>query len=139
MSPEQIQSFVDRFAAAWKTRRGEDFAALWHPHGRLVYPFVGRVIKGSEIGLLNDITKRQAPQLQWRPLGWTARGNTIVLEWETSNQYGERTLTWRGVDKFTLEDGKIIEEVVYADTAPLQALRRGETFEPLILLPDPVE
>jgi hypothetical protein len=44
--------------------------------------------------------------------------------------------SWRGVDKLTLREGRIIEEVVYADTAPLQALRRGETFEALIRMPD---
>jgi hypothetical protein len=137
MSPAEVQSFVDRFTTAWSTRRNEDFAAIWHAEGNLVYPFASRVIKGSEIGVLNDLTKKNAPDLRWQALGWTARGNVVVVEWESSNRYGERTLTWRGVDKLTLKDGKIIEEVVYTDTAPFQALRRGETFAPLIPFPNP--
>jgi hypothetical protein len=36
----------------------------------------------------------------------------------------------------TLRDGKIIEEIVYCDTAPLQALRRGMKFDALIQFPD---
>jgi hypothetical protein len=68
-------------------------------------------------------------------VGWWSLGNVLVIEWESSNRYGERTLRWRGVDKLTLVDGRIIEEVVYADTAPLQALRLGRTFDALIQLP----
>ncbi len=67
---------------------------------------------------------------------WTTRGDVTVVEWESTNRYGDKVLAWRGVDKLTLRDGRIIEEVVYADTAPLQALRRGETFDALIAFPD---
>ena len=82
------------------------------------------------------MTNQQAPNLTWKLLGWTARGAVVVIEWESSNRYGERTVTWRGVDKMTLKNGKIIEEVVYTDTAPLQALRQGAKFQPLMTLPD---
>jgi len=135
MSALDIQRFVERFEAAWAARDANGFLALWHPHGVLHYPFANRVIRGSEIGLLNDLLRRGAPELTWRLLGWTARGEVVVIEWQSSNRYGDRVLTWRGVDKITLQDGKIIEEIVYADTAPLQALRRGERFEALIQLP----
>jgi hypothetical protein len=37
----------------------------------------------------------------------------------------------RGVDKFRLTAGKIIEERVSCDTAPLCALRTGEVLEPI--------
>jgi len=50
------------------------------------------------------------------------------VEWESSNVYGGHEVGWRGVDKLTVRDGRIPEEVVYADIAPLQALRRGEKF-----------
>jgi len=136
MSEIEIQAFVERFAAAWEAREAGAFLALWHPHGTLHYPFANRVIRGSEIGLLNDLTKRAAPALTWTLLHWTSRGDVVVIEWESSNRYGDRVVTWRGVDKITLRDGKILEEVVYADTAPLHALRRGEPFDALIQLPD---
>jgi hypothetical protein len=135
MSEIEIHEFVERFRAAWAARDASAFLALWHPHGVLRYPFANRVIKGSEIGMLNDITKRNAPALTWTLIGWTSRANVVVVEWESSNRYGDRVLTWRGVDKLTLLDGKIIEEIVYVDTAPLQALRRGERFDALIQLP----
>ena len=130
------RDFVMRFADAWASRDGEAFSALWHRDGLLHYPFANRLIRGDEIGLLNELTKQQAPALTWTMLDWTLRGDVIVVEWESSNRYGERVVRWRGVDKLTLRNGRIIEEVVYSDTAPLQALRQGVTFDPLIQLPD---
>jgi ketosteroid isomerase-like protein len=136
MNEIEIQNFVDRFAAAWAARDGDAFLALWRPDGVLHYPFANRTIRGEEIGKLNDLTKASAPALTWRLVDWTSRGEVVVIEWECVNQYGGRSLTWRGVDKLTLREGKIAEEVVYTDTAPLQALRRGVAFDALIALPD---
>jgi ketosteroid isomerase-like protein len=137
MTEQEAQAFVDRFAAAWAARDGAAFLALWHPDGQLHYPFASRILKGSEIGKLNDLQLAVAPHLTWTLLGWTSRGNVVVIEWESSNRYGERTLRWRGVDKMTLVDGKIAEEIVYADTAPLQAVRQGGNFDALIQIPWP--
>lgn len=136
MTDTEAQAFVDRFAAAWAAKDGAAFVRLWHPEGKLHYPFASRVIRGDEIGKLNDLTKANAPHLTWKLLNWTARGDVVVIEWESSNRYGEHVVTWRGVDKLTLKNGKIVEEVVYADTAPLQALRQGKPFEALIQFPD---
>jgi ketosteroid isomerase-like protein len=44
---------------------------------------------------------------------------------------GGTRFDWRGVDKFRLKDGKIIEERVYTDTAPLRAFGSGATPEPI--------
>ena len=142
MTEREAQDFVDRFAAAWASRNSDAFLALWHPDGRLHYPFANRILKGSEVGMLNDLINANAPHLTWALIGWWAligekpRDNVIVIEWESSNRYGERTLRWRGVDKLTLVDGRIVEEVVYTDTAPLHAMRQGRTFDALIQLPN---
>ena len=136
MTDLEKQTFVNNFAAAWAARDGDAFLALWDPDGRLHYPFANRVIMGGEIGKLNDLTKAIAPHLTWKLVDWTSRDDVVVIEWESSNRYGERVIVWRGVDKMTLRDGKIIEEIVYCDTAPLQALRRGMKFDALIQFPD---
>lgn len=136
MNEAEATQFIASFEKAWSSRDDEDFRAIWHPDGKLVYPFAGRTILGRELPLLNQITKANAPGLTWRMINWTSRHNVIVVEWESSNVYGARTVTWRGVDKITLENGRIREEVVYTDTAPFQAMRRGEIFAPLIPLPE---
>lgn len=136
MTDSEIQMFVDAFAQAWSRRDGDAFLALWHPDGLLHSPFANRIIKGSELGMLTELYNKSVPNLIWKLLGWTSRGNVVVIEWENSNRYGEQLVSWRGVDRITLESGKIREEIIYADTAPLQARRLGTTFEALLQLPD---
>jgi hypothetical protein len=138
MNQAQIETFLEKFQRAWASRNDADFVAIWNPDGQLVYPFANRIIKGTELPLLNAITKKQLPDLRWRMVDWTTRGNVIVVEWESSNLYGDRRLAWRGVDKITLEHGRIMEEIVYADTGPFQAMRQGTSFPALISLPDPL-
>ena len=72
-----------------------------------------------------------APDFVWQLLDWTSRGNVVIVEWQTTRHVGGVRFEWRGVDKFRLRDGKIAEEVVYSDTAPLRAFRSGEKLEPI--------
>ena len=132
MTDAAVEAFVTQFAAAWAARDGEKFLALWHSDGVLRTPFAGRPIAGSELGKLNDIQKEQAPDLVWQLLDWTSRGDVVIVEWQNSRFVGGKRFDFRGVDKFRLRDGKIVEEVVYADTAPLRAARTGEALEPLV-------
>lgn len=135
MTEPEAQRFVTQFTHAWQTRRGASFLALWHPDGLLHSPFYDRPVLGRELGTLNDLLLAQSPHLTWSLRDWTFRGDLVVIEWENSNRYGERTVTTRGVDKFTLRDSKIAEEVVYTDTAIFRAARTGSALEPLVKLP----
>jgi ketosteroid isomerase-like protein len=132
MTEAEIQEFVTKFAAAWAAPDGDAFLKLWHADGVLRTPYAGRAIAGSELKRLNDLYKEQAPDMVWQLLDWTSRGDVVIVEWQNSRIVGGRRFDFRGVDKFRLRDGKIIEEVVYADTAPLRAARTGERLEPLI-------
>src|SRR5215217_5433109 len=102
MTASDAEAFVTRFRAAWASRESRAFLDLWHPDGTLHSPFYDRVILGHEIGKLNEFQRRAVPQLTWTLVGWTWREDTVVVEWENSNTYGERLVTWRGVDRFRL-------------------------------------
>lgn len=134
MTDQDVQQFVTRFAAAWASRDGEAFLALWHPDGLLQSPLYDRPVRGKEFGRLTDFVREAAPDLVWQLLDWTARGDVVVIEWQTTRMISGRRLDTRGVDKFRLRAGLIVEERVYTDTAPLRALRRGEALEPLVRL-----
>jgi hypothetical protein len=131
MTDAEIQDFVARFAAAWAARDGNAFLDLWHPEGLLHTPLVGRTVKGSELGRLLEAQTAAAPDFVWQLLDWTSRGDVLVVEWQTTRIINGARFSWRGVDKFRFKAGKIIEERVYTDTAPLRALRGGETLEPI--------
>ena len=131
MTDAEIQDFVARFATAWAARDGHAFLDLWHPEGTLNTPLVNRTIKGSELNRLMEAQKAAAPDFVWQLLDWTSRGDVVVIEWQTTRIVDGARFDWRGVDKFRIRDGKIIDERVYCDTAPLRALRTGETLEPI--------
>lgn len=133
MTDADIQDFATRFAAAWAARDGEAFAALWHPDGLLHTPLLDRPLPGRELPRLNEVQKQQAPDLVWQLLDWTARGDVVIIEWQcTRVGRSGRRFDWRGVDKFRLKDGRIWEERVYTDTAPLRAAAKREPLEPLM-------
>jgi ketosteroid isomerase-like protein len=131
MTDTEIQDFVTRFAAAWAARDGKAFLDLWHPEGLLHTPMVGRTVKGSELDRLLEVQTAAAPDFVWQLLDWTSRGDVLIVEWQTTRIINGDRFSWRGVDKFRVKAGKIIEEVVYCDTAPLRALRAGETLDPI--------
>jgi len=131
MTDAELQDFVTRFAAAWAARDGNAFLDLWHPEGTLNTPMVGRTVKGSELKRLLEVQTAAAPDFVWQLLDWTSRGNVVVIEWQTTRIVKGARFEWRGVDKFRIRDGKIADEMVYSDTAPLRAFRSGETLEPI--------
>jgi ketosteroid isomerase-like protein len=131
MTDAEISDFVTRFAAAWAARDGEAFLALWHPEGLLHTPMVGRTVKGSELARLIEVQKAAAPDFVWQLLDWTSRGDVLIIEWQTTRIINGARFDWRGVDKFRIKAGKIIEERVYTDTAPLRAVRSGTVLEPI--------
>ncbi|MBX3503365.1 MAG: nuclear transport factor 2 family protein [Alphaproteobacteria bacterium] len=128
------QDFITRFAAAWAARDGEAFLALWHSDGLLHSPLYDRPVAGRELGRLTDIIREAAPDQVWQLLDWTARGDVVIVEWQSTRIVGGRRFDWRGIDKFRLKEGRIVEERVYMDTAPLRAARSGATLAPIIPL-----
>src|ERR1700688_2805742 len=99
MTDAEIQEFVTRFAAAWAARDGNAFLDLWHPEGLLHTPLVNRPVAGSE--------------LCRRP--WASRGVNIIIEWQAPRLVNSARFSWRGVDRFRTNTGKIIEARVYCD------------------------
>jgi SnoaL-like domain len=136
MTEADVSQFVTKFAGAWAARSGEAFLELWHPDGLLHTPVLDAPLQGSQLAHLNEVQERQAPDLVWQLLDWTWRsmpdGAVVIVECQSTRVIEGKRFDWRGVDKFTLIDGKIIEERVYQDTAPLRALRTGEKLLPLV-------
>jgi len=134
MTGEEVQDFVTRLAAAWAARDGKAFLDLWHPEGMLYTPLVNRPVAGSELARLLEVQMTAAPDFVWQLLDWTSRGDVVIIEWQTTRHVNGVRFEWRGVDKFRIRDGRIAEERVYSDTAPLRAFRSGEELEPITTL-----
>jgi ketosteroid isomerase-like protein len=134
MTGEEVQDFVTRFAAAWAARDGKAFLDLWHPDGMLYTPLVNRPVAGNELARLLEVQMTAAPDFVWQLLDWTSRGDVLIIEWQTTRHVNGVRFEWRGVDKFRIRVGRIAEERVYSDTAPLRAFRSGEKLEPITTL-----
>jgi ketosteroid isomerase-like protein len=134
MTDQEVQDFVTHFAAAWAARDGNAFLELWHPDGMLHTPLLNRPIAGSELPRLLEVQTAAAPDFVWQLLDWTSRGDVVIIEWQTTRNVNGVRFEWRGVDKFRIRCGKIAEERVYSDTAPLRAFRSGEKLEPITTL-----
>ena len=132
MTENEAEAFVAKFAAAWADRSGPGFLPLWHEDGLLQAPHWARPIAGREQAAVGAFMRESQPHLVWRLVDWTHRGERVCILWETENRIGERVMTWRGVDWITLRDGKIVEEIVYYDTAPLHAAAAGTQAPPLL-------
>jgi ketosteroid isomerase-like protein len=136
MTDSDIADFVTSFAAAWSTRDGQRFLDLWHENGLLHSPLYDRPVRGREFKALTDMIIKFAPDQVWQLLDWTWRltacGAIVVIEWQSTRVVEGARFDWRGVDKITLVDGKIAEEIVYFDSAPLRARRSGEKLEALV-------
>ena len=139
MTESDIADFVTRFADAWAHRDGQRFLDLWHPDGTLHSPLYDRPVKGSEFGALMALVVKIAPDQVWQLIDWTWRpkadGAVIIVEWQSTRVVDGQRFDWRGTDKLTIRDGKIFEEIVYFDSAPLRARRTGEALEPIVRLP----
>jgi len=138
VTESDIADFVVRFADAWARRDGQRFLDLWHPDGLLYSPLYDRPVKGTEFGTLTALIAKLAPDQVWQLIDWTWRpkadGAIVIIEWQSTRVIDGQRFDWRGVDKFTLRDGKIAEEIVYFDSAVLRARRSGEPLEPLVRL-----
>jgi ketosteroid isomerase-like protein len=135
MNDTDVQAFVTRFAAAWAARDGDAFLTLWHPDGQLHSPLYDRTVFGNELGRLTQLVRETAPDHVWQLLDWTSRGDVVVIEFQSTSTAGGRRIDRRGVDKFRLREGRIVEERVYTDTAAARAARGVNWPEPLIRLP----
>jgi ketosteroid isomerase-like protein len=139
MTESDVADFVTRFADAWALRDGQRFLDLWHPDGTLYSPLYDRPVKGTEFGMLTALVAKFAPDQVWQLIDWTWRpkadGAVVIVEWQSTRVIDGKRFDWRGVDKFTIRNGRILEEIVYFDTAPLHARRSGQASEALVRLP----
>ena len=116
--------FVQRFEDAWtepKTR----FVALFHPEGTLFQAGMDAPITREKIPAHQEATLSLLPDMHVVPTHWAESGDDVLIEWETGGTFQGRPISWRGLSRFTLRDGLVIEEVAYFDTTSLRAALTG--------------
>lgn len=69
---------------------------------------------------------RIAPDLAWHLLDWAARGSLAYVEWRVTQTIAGTPTEWRGMDRFLLEDARIREEHVFADTTAMRLMAAAD-------------
>jgi hypothetical protein len=129
MTESEAVEFVAKLGSVWGNGVNDAFTDVWHPDGMLEHPMLDEQLRGVDIPSLQ---LAGAPDLKVEIIGWTWREDVVVVEWSVRRSLSGHEFSWQGLEKITLRDGKILKEVVYSDTAPLRALRRGKTVEPMM-------
>jgi len=66
-----------------------------------------------------------APDLRVRPISAASNGDVLFVEFEATATVLGTAVTWRGVDRFEIEDGRARRGVGYFDTHPIRLAASG--------------
>ncbi len=112
--------FVRRFEEFWRSPQVERLDTLFAEQVRLAAPMVPST-KSLSAGkqAFRDLFDL-IPDLRAEVDRWGATADGVLIEFTVSGTAGGGSISWRGVDRFTLgDDGLAIERQTYFDSLPL--------------------
>ncbi|MDQ3735199.1 MAG: nuclear transport factor 2 family protein [Actinomycetota bacterium] len=118
-------SFVERFQQVWAHPQPDAFATLVTPDAVAAWPGL-EPIRGLDYpkhiaGLL-----ALAPDLRLDVTEHAEAGEVTFISWQAQATVNGQPLSWTGIDRFRLRDGRATEVLVACDTLPLlDAIRRS--------------
>jgi len=116
---QDIAGFVQCFADGWRQPTPHAWDTILDEDVRLVQPLLAN---GRGLRLWHrQVTRllQLAPDLHLDVLGWAAADDLVFIEFRATGTVGGHRLTWTGVDRFVLADGKAIERRSFFDPGPL--------------------
>ncbi len=100
----EIEQFVAAFAEHWSSKDG--FDRVMHPGATLHVAGAAKPSSFQEARRFVEGVKAVIPDIRLRVLDWAARGSCVFTEWEMSGTIGGRHVTWRGINRNTLDGAK---------------------------------
>ena len=118
-TPAQLaaaETWVAKFAANWDQPDPDALRPLMHEDTQNLIPPMAE--PGDREGVVAHFkgVLQMLPDFRLRILRWAPVADTVMIEWEGSAAVAGQPLTWRGVDRISLRDGKTYEGQVYWDT-----------------------
>lgn len=110
------EAWVAKFAENWAHPDPEGLRPLMHENTRnLIPPMTEPGDREAVVAHFQGVM-RMLPDFRMRIVRWAPVGDTVMIEWEGQAAVAGKPLTWRGVDRISLRDGKTYEGQVYWDT-----------------------
>ena len=119
--------FVRLFAEGWAGPSPEKLMDLLDDRIRLVQPiFAPSIGRDAAAARFFRPLLRFMPDVRLEVRRWSASGDVVFIEWTASGTLSGQKLTWSGVDRLILSNGRAVERVAYFDSMPLlvETLRR---------------
>jgi hypothetical protein len=117
-----LAEFLERYSQLWQHPQPRQFAAFYHPRGRMWNPGMNRPIRTTEIPGYYAFLLSSIPDLRMRQLGWAGDQQALYIEWQASGHFREKPFHLNAVDCFEFLEGQVIYGTAYFDTAVLIGL-----------------
>jgi ketosteroid isomerase-like protein len=114
--------FVERFGLAWAGRDPEALGALFHADAEIDYPTEDGMIDRAGVVAFWQAVLPLVPTMQVGVVRWAHAGDDVFIEWESTV---DGQAVQRGVDRFTLRDGRAVSEGNYWDTHAVRPVLEG--------------
>ena len=117
LTPEH-KDFYERFQSFWAAPSGDRVAELIAPDAKIHFTGAG-IMSGADYAKWMAETLSAMENMTVKPLDCAGNGDMLYIAWETSADIHGSRRTYRGVDRFRLENGMAVEEHVIFDSAVL--------------------
>ncbi|WP_169928624.1 nuclear transport factor 2 family protein [Labilithrix luteola] len=116
LTHEEAANYVARFAERWNPLQPAALGDLMHEDTQNRIPPM--TSPADRVGVIAHFegTKKLLPDLRLVPTRWAANGDALFIEWRAEATVKGQTLTWTGVDRVQLRDGKTYAAEAYWDT-----------------------
>ena len=115
------KDMVARFAASWDRPNADSLRDLMHPDTRNVIPPMTEPGDREAVVEYFRAALSRLPDMRLEVVRWAATDDAVMIEWEATASVAGQPLSWTGVDRFNVRDGRIYQGHVYWDTRELAA------------------
>jgi len=111
--------FLEHYARAWQDPQPRQFAAFYHPHGRMLNPDMVRPLRRAEIPGYYTSLLSAIPDLRLERLDWAGDEHALYVEWHAHGTFVGKSIRLNLVDRFEFVAGRVIYGQAYFDTVVL--------------------
>jgi hypothetical protein len=118
---DEARDFLARWQDAWADPASGRLADLWADHGEMLHPELhDPIVGGPAVMDYLRLALAAMPDMRVEGLAAAASGANLFVHWRARATVRGRPMSWEGMDRFELEDGRAVRGIGVFDTAPLR-------------------
>lgn len=118
-----IDRFMQVYEEIWPSFDADRLERLEmvHPEARIDHSGMEQPIRGDEEPDYVRGIKALLPDISLEMRNWAARGDVVFVEYAMAATVSGKRITWDGIGRFKLREGRVIDAIGRWDPAPIQA------------------